>query len=205
MSRGCLVDMTKCIGCRACQVACKQWNELPAERTVFFSGNGGYQNPPNLSADTFSLVGFTEVGDGDNLKWVFSKRQCMHCLDPACHSACPVEAFEVTEEGGIVYHPEKCMGCRYCMMACPFGIPTFEWEKTIPYIRKCTFCYHRLARGKVPACVEVCPTSARLFGEVGHRANPLARFLRFNDIQVLKPHLNTKPKVFYANLDGEVR
>jgi len=188
MSRGCLVDMTKCIGCRACQVACKQWNELPAERTTFFSGYGGYQNPPNLSADTFTLLGYTEVGEGDNLKWVFSKRQCMHCLDPACHSACPVEAFEVTEEGGIVYHGEKCMGCRYCMMACPFGIPTFEWGKTIPYIRKCTYCMDRQtgeqSEGELngqpmaaeerarhtegqqmPACAKTCPTGAIQFGE----------------------------------------
>jgi formate dehydrogenase iron-sulfur subunit len=170
-------------------VACKQWNSLKAERTEFFSGYGGYQNPPALSADTYTLLAYNEVGNGDNLKWVFAKRQCMHCLDPACHSACPVEAFHVDEQtGAVVYDSTKCMGCRYCMMACPFGVPTFEWGKTIPYIRKCTFCADRQEGADIeselngepmsedakqsfatsfetPACAKTCPTGAIQFGD----------------------------------------
>ena len=188
MSRACLVDMTRCIGCRGCQVACKQWNELPAEQTVFFSGRGGYQNPPALSSETYTLVGYTEVERGADLQWVFSKRQCMHCLDPACKSACPVAAFEVTSDGAVAYDPAKCMGCRYCMVACPFGIPTFEWGSTVPHIKKCTFCSDRQESGgpgttlngqpmsgssersftdsyTQPICAKTCPTGAIQFGE----------------------------------------
>jgi Fe-S-cluster-containing dehydrogenase component len=96
-----------------------------------------------------------------------------------------------------------CVGCRYCIQACPYGARYLHPVKKVA--DKCTFCYHRLMKGLLPACVEVCPTRARLFGEVGERSSPLARFLRFNDIIVLKPSLNTKPKVFYAGADGEVR
>jgi formate dehydrogenase iron-sulfur subunit len=145
MSKGCLIDTTKCIGCRACQVACKRWNGLPAEKTKFFSGAGGYQNPGTLSSKTFSLVTFNETRDAaGRINWSFAKRQCMHCIDPACASACLVGALEKTPEGPVVYHDEKCIGCRYCMLACPFDVPTFEWEKPVPYIRKCTFCSERL-------------------------------------------------------------
>jgi formate dehydrogenase iron-sulfur subunit len=177
------------MGCRACQVACKQWNGLAAERTEFFAGYGGYQNPPALSADTYTLLGYTEVRQGDEVKWLFAKRQCMHCLEPACESACPVKALSIDKEtGAVTYDGTKCMGCRYCMMACPFGIPTFEWAQTIPYIRKCTFCADRTSGADIeselngqpmsgaasdrftasysmPACAKTCPAGAIQFGD----------------------------------------
>lgn len=162
MRKGMLIDLTRCIGCRACQVACKAWNDLPAEETVCL---GCYDNPPALSAQTWSLVKFTEIEEGSRLQWVFAKRQCMHCLHPACVSACPVGAFHQTEEGAVVYDPDRCIGCRYCMVVCPFGVPTFEWEKPLPFIRKCTLCVDRVEAGLEPACAKTCPTGAITFGE----------------------------------------
>ncbi len=188
MSRAVLVDTTKCMGCRGCQVACKQANDNPAETTEFFAKAGGYQNPRDLSAKTFSLVTFNEVEDDrGGLKWIFARRQCMHCTDPACVSACIVGALSKTEDGATVYDESKCIGCRYCMLACPFGVPCLEWEKPIAFIRKCSFCtdrQHTEGLGEVngaalgdetkvrmaaalsaPACVSSCATGALKFGE----------------------------------------
>ena len=162
MSKAVLCDATKCIGCRACQVACKQWNELPAEETT---NQGTYENPPQLSAYTFTKIRFTEVEDSGKFHFVFHKVQCMHCEHPACVAACLVGALQKTPEGPVVYDDSKCIGCRYCMLACPFGIPNFEWEKPLPWIRKCTFCADRQSEGLKPACVTTCPTGALKFGE----------------------------------------
>ena len=162
MSKAVLYDSTKCIGCRACQVACKQWNELPAETTT---NQGTYENPPKLSAKTFTKIRFTEVEDNGKFHFVFHKVQCMHCEHPACVAACPVGALQKTPEGPVVYDDNKCFGCRYCMVACPFGIPTFEWDDPLPWIRKCTFCADRQGGGLKPACVTACPTGALKFGE----------------------------------------
>ena len=178
MTQAMLIDLTRCIGCRACQAACKQWNDLPAEATDNW---GSYENPPRRSAKTWTTITFNEVDDGDKFAWVFAKRQCMHCQEPACTTACIVGALQKTPAGPVVYDDKKCIGCRYCMLACPFGVPTFEWNKAVPYIRKCTFCTDRLETGMAPACSKACPTKALLFGErdellqVGHariEANP---------------------------------
>ena len=188
MSRAVLVDTTKCMGCRGCQVACKQANGNEAEHTEFFAKPGGYQNPADLSAKTFSLVTFNEVEDDrGGLQWVFARRQCMHCLDPSCVSACIVGALTKTEDGATVYDDSKCIGCRYCMLACPFGVPSLEWEKPVAYIQKCSFCDERVhteavtevngtpldesgkghmaAKQSTPACVSACPTGALKHGE----------------------------------------
>jgi len=164
MSKSVLYDSTKCIGCRACQVACKQWNKLPGEETT----NGGtYENPPQLSALTVTKIHFTEIEDNGKFHWVFTKRQCMHCEYPACAEACIVGALEKTPEGPVVYDDRKCIGCRYCMVACPFDVPAFEWNKPIPWICKCTLCADRQSAGMEPACVATCPTGALKFGERG--------------------------------------
>lgn len=162
MAKAMLIDVTRCIGCRACQVACKQWNDLPAEETRNW---GSYQNPPALSAKTWSLIEFKEIKEGGKLAWVFLKRQCMHCEHPACVSVCTVGALRKTEEGPVVYDDKRCIGCRYCMYACPFRIPTFEWEKPLALVRKCTFCVDRLSNGLKPACAKTCPSGAITFGE----------------------------------------
>lgn len=159
-----LQDTTRCIGCRACQIACKQWNQLPAEKTVFFAGPG-YQNPKDLSAYTWTLITYNQVEQKGKFDWVFGRLICMHCAEPACASVCPVGALEKTQEGPVIYHAGRCIGCRYCMMACPFQVPKFQWDKALPLIQKCTMCADRIAAGLEPACAKVCPTGAITFGE----------------------------------------
>jgi len=161
-----LFDAFKCTGCRGCQVACKQWWDLPAEVT---HNTGSYQNPPRVSANTWLLMEFREVDDGDGGgRWAFRRYACMHCLHPACVSACPVGALHKTEEGPVLYHADRCIGCRYCMIACPFDVPTFQWNKGLfegAVIQKCRFCSDRISAGLEPACVHTCPTGALEFGE----------------------------------------
>lgn len=162
MSKAMLIDLTKCIGCRACQAACKQWHNHPAETT---QNNGSYQNPPQLSEKTATVVTFNEVMYEGDFAWVFAKRQCMHCEHPACASACTVGALQKTAEGPVIYDAKKCIGCRYCQYACPFDVPKFEWEQSLGLITKCDMCADRQAEGLTPACAKACPTGAILFGD----------------------------------------
>ncbi len=154
-----LYDATKCTGCRACQNACKKWNGNPAE----LDPTGLYDAPLELSADTWTLI---QLYDGGGER-SFVKRQCMHCLNPACVSACPVHALNKTPEGPVTYDPTRCIGCRYCMVACPFSVPRFEWDEVLPRVTKCTFCSDRLAAGDGPACAEACPVGAIIWGTRG--------------------------------------
>jgi formate dehydrogenase iron-sulfur subunit len=163
MSKAVLIDTTRCIGCRACQVACKSWHDLKGEKATF---SETWSNPKYLSSNQFTRVIFRETLRPDGqLGWYFVKRQCMHCQDPACASACPVGALEKLAHGPVVYDDGKCIGCRYCMMACPFQVPKFEWESAVPLVRKCTFCAERQALGLAPSCVTTCPTQTLVFGE----------------------------------------
>jgi formate dehydrogenase iron-sulfur subunit len=162
MAKAMLMDLTKCIGCRACQTTCKQCYDLPAETTHNW---GSYENPPRRSAKTWTTITFNEVVEGDKSYWVFAKRQCMHCEEPACAAACIVGALRKTPEGPVVYDDHKCIGCRYCTLACPFGVPTFEWDTPVPYIRKCKMCADRTSEGMVPGCAKTCPTEAIIYGE----------------------------------------
>ncbi len=163
MSKAILIDTTRCIGCRACQVACKSWHDLKGEKAVF---SETWSNPRFLSSNQFTRVIFREATRPDGqLSWYFIPRRCMHCNDPACVSACPVAALEKLPNGPVVYDDGKCIGCRYCMMACPFQIPKFQWESAVPLVRKCTFCADRQAMGLQPSCVTTCPTETLLFGE----------------------------------------
>ena len=162
MRKAMLIDTTRCIGCRGCQVACKSWNELGAQRSAF-SETG--TNPRRLDANNFTRVLFREVRADDGLRFSFVKRQCMHCEEPACAAACPVGALVKLATGPVVYRDDRCIGCRYCMLACPFEVPKFQWDARVPYVRKCTFCADRQTLGKPPACAATCPTGALLFGD----------------------------------------
>jgi len=161
MGVGVLYDATKCIGCRGCQVACKQWNQRKADQT---SNTGSLENPPQMTAKTVTKIRFTELEYNGKFQTVFTKLQCMHCEHPACAEACPVAALQKRPEGPVTYDDNRCFGCRYCMVACPFGIPNFDWDTPLPWIRKCTFCFDRQSGGLKPACVTTCPTGALKFG-----------------------------------------
>lgn len=141
-----LIDITRCIGCGACSKACKAVNELPAEVES------------KLTADTWTVV--IERGEG---RWV--RDLCRHCVEPSCVSVCTVGALVKRDDGAVVYDKEICLGCRYCMIGCPFRVPKFEWHSAAPRIRKCILCAPRLEHGLPTACAEACPTEATVFGD----------------------------------------
>jgi len=186
--RSTLVDITKCIGCRACQVACKQWNDRDGEGTEL-EDTLGFQNPAMLSAKTYTLITFHEMVNDKaqgGVDYAFAMRRCLHCLEPACASACPTQALFRQDDGPVTYNADRCIGCRYCVWACPWGVPTAEWDSLAPKIHKCTHCADRCdqplpsARNgvaltedeskrfkdaiQVPACVKACPADALRYG-----------------------------------------
>lgn len=162
MKKSVLIDLTRCTGCRGCQVACKQWNERTTRDT---SLNGNFTNPKQMSSDCYTHIRFIENEKNGVPVWSFVKDQCLHCDDPACVSVCPVTALKKTEAGPVVYDYDRCIGCRYCMMACPFHIPKYEWEKVLPWVQKCSFCSERIQDGLEPSCIKVCPTETMFYGD----------------------------------------
>ena len=158
---GVLIDMSKCIGCRACQIACKEWNGLPPEKT---ENRGTYQNPPRLSPVTWTLIEFREEKQDGKILWHFRRVGCHHCTYANCMEACPVGAIKRSPSGMIYVDHSRCMGCKNCVMACPFGIPQMDPETGMMY--KCTGCYDRIENGLPPACAKACPTGALTFGPV---------------------------------------
>lgn len=173
MSYAILTDLTKCIGCEACTLACKEINGLPA---------GGGRD--HLSATTWTAI---ERRDGVNIR-----RQCFHCEQPTCVSVCPVAALQKTAEGPVIYLEDRCMGCRYCVLACPFEIPKYEWDARLPKVQKCIMCYDkRVKEGKQPACTSVCPTGATIFGE------------RAELLEVARQRIRTNPDLYLNHIYGE--
>ena len=183
-----LIDIANCIGCRACQVACKQWNEREGEETEL-EPDLGFQNPAVLSAKTYTLIAFHEMENPakpGGLDSAYVMQRCLHCLEPACVSACPTTALQRQPDGPVSYEADECIGCRYCMLACPWDVPTADWNTHAPKISKCTHCADRVAQpvpiafngqavsadaGKrfaetiaVPACVKACPADALRYG-----------------------------------------
>ena len=159
-SSGVLHDTTKCIGCRKCEQACTKVNDLPQPEKSF-EDLSVLDKKRRTQADTYTVV--NQFGAKEK---VFVKKQCNHCLEPACASACFVKAFKKTPAGPVVYDDSLCVGCRYCMVACPFEIPAYEYDKVLtPRVTKCTMCAPRLEEGKLPGCVEACPREALIFGE----------------------------------------
>jgi formate dehydrogenase iron-sulfur subunit len=158
-----LIDVSKCTGCRGCQLACKQWNSQPAKQTENY---GTYQNPPDLQANTWTLIRFQEVEEkGGKLKWLFRKDGCMHCTDAACVKVCPSGALHTTDFGTVALNRELCIGCKECVSACPFNIP--RYDRKTDKIYKCDLCLSRIKADLIPACAKACPTGAVTFGEKG--------------------------------------
>ena len=183
-----LIDIANCIGCRACQVACKQWNEMDGEATEV-DDQLGFQNPAALSAKTLTLIAFHEVENAakpGGVESAFVMQRCLHCLEPACVSACPTTALYHQSDGPVSYNVDDCIGCRYCQLACPWDVPTAEWNSLAPKISKCTHCADRIPQPApvafngqplsleaakqfadtvaIPACVKACPADALRYG-----------------------------------------
>ena len=202
------IDVDKCIGCARCVVACKAENDVPPDAHHFNTWVERYVIRTNgmvqVDSPNGGMNGFPAIEDEASvLRTFFVPKLCNHCANPPCVQVCPVGATFSTKDGVVLVDKDRCVGCRYCIQACPYGARYLD-----PRTRtadKCTFCYHRVTKGLQPACVEVCPTQARIFGDLKSRASRLVRFERMNKIHVLKPALNTSPKVYYAGLDGEVR
>jgi len=155
-----LIDMSRCIGCKGCEVACKEWNDLRAEPTTNF---GSYQSHEDLSSDTWLLMRFNEVEIDGNLNWLIAKDACHHCAEPGCLFACPSPGAIVQYENGIVdFNQENCIGCQYCVAGCPFDIPRFD--NTTRKVYKCNMCIDRVESGLEPACAKTCPTNAISWG-----------------------------------------
>jgi len=155
-----LIDVSKCIGCKACQSACQEWNDLREPVGVSL---GSYQNPHDLTPNSWTLMRFAETLENGRLEWLIRKDGCMHCADPGCLKACPSPGAIVQYSNGIVdFHEENCIGCGYCIAGCPFDIPRLSGQDSKVY--KCTLCSDRVAVGLEPACIKACPTQALVFG-----------------------------------------
>ena len=161
---GMLSDVTRCIGCRRCEAACNRANNLPAPKTSFEDTSVFEEERRPYVADVQSYTVVNRY-KGKNGKPVYRKIQCMHCDEPSCVSACPVGAMKKSKEGPVVWNGKVCIGCRYCITACPFYVPAFEYSSAFdPRIQKCFMCYQRIKEGFVPACAEACPVEAITFG-----------------------------------------
>ena len=159
MSKAMLLDVSKCTACRACQVACKSWNDLPGELTVCL---GCYDNPPDLSPDTWNRIAFYEVERQGQVDWLFRPVRCLHCAEASCVSVCPTGAAAHRGEF-VIFDQDWCIGCGYCVQACPFNVP--HRSESVGTARKCTFCIDRVSNGDLPACATACPTGALTWGQ----------------------------------------
>ena len=177
---GLLYDGTQCIGCRACIAACKDANGMPPEHTALAIGDY-WDAPLDISGKTLNVIKAYRDGTGlhkDQIRdgFAFTKTSCMHCVDPSCVSACPVSAMQKNPVTGVVsYDIDACIGCRYCVTACPFNVTRFTYDSPTPKISKCQLCKDRLPKGKYAACAEVCPTGATLFGKVSELKEEIRR------------------------------
>lgn len=212
------IDATKCIGCLRCVEACKVENDVVAdahhfrtwvERYVYLEGEekarvDSHADPGNIAAaGSEGRYRFDDrYRDAKVTRAFFVPKICNHCERPACVQVCPVGATFRTEDGVVLIDHDYCIGCRYCVQACPYGARYFIEEEGVS--DKCTWCYHRITKGLEPACVAVCPTGARLFGDLKDAASPISEFIRSNPVQVLKPESGNAPMCFYVGLDKDV-
>lgn len=151
----------RCTACRACQIACKNWNQLPGTKTM---NQGSFENPVDLAFSTYTKIKFNEYDKDYGIKWLFLKKQCLHCTEATCMIVCPSEgALYKTPEGAVAFNPDRCIGCKYCVMTCPFEIPKFN--EATQKIGKCHLCTERIAHGLIPACAYACPTKSIVYGD----------------------------------------
>ena len=188
---GVLHDTTRCIGCRKCEQACNQVNDLPAPE-VPFDDLSILDKKRRTDANEYTVVNRFKEASAGNQSPVFVKKQCNHCMEPACASACFVKAFKKTPKGPVVYDASLCVGCRYCMVACPFEVPAYEYDKVLtPKVTKCTMCAPRIEQGKLPGCVEICPTEALVYGK------------RDDLIKIARKRIMTHPDRYLDHIYGE--
>ncbi len=188
---GILVDTEACVGCRHCEWACRTAHNLPTEDLDSYSNKEVFKEFRRPDSKSLTVVNEFE-NEKNPLLPIHVKVQCMHCERPACVSACIVGAFTKLEDGSIVWDDDKCIGCRYCMVACQFQIPTYDYDKSIdPHIRKCDLCYDRRKNGQLPACVDICPNEALVFGK------------RSDVLKIAKERIRRKPDVYVKHIYGE--
>jgi Fe-S-cluster-containing dehydrogenase component len=217
---GFVCDDEKCIGCGKCVVACKLENKVPwepeynrtwVERYVITEDDEVFVDSPNGGRDGFEVEYMNlKYRDIDVRTSFFVPKLCNQCDNPPCVTVCPVGATYMTEDGVILVDQEHCIGCRYCIQACPYGarfvLPDFS-ETNFGQVRvvdKCTWCYHRIRKGLLPACVEAGPVGARVFGDLRDPQSPVRKILRERRVYVLKPTLGTEPKVYYVGFEKGV-
>ena len=185
---GVLTDLSRCIGCRSCEAACNEANKLP-KPDVPFDDQSVFATKRRPTEKAYTVVNRYEQPNGEP---VFRKIQCNHCNEPACASACLVKAYTKTPEGAVVYNPDICLGCRYCMVACPFSVPAYEYDNAFsPRIRKCNMCHDRVRAGGVPACVEACPVDTLQFGK------------RADLIEMARDRIKKEPDKYVHHIYGE--
>lgn len=200
-----IVDIEKCIGCRRCLSACEQENHVPHEPDLYRTWLERYEMKADGSLHS-ELVTETGLGfgpDNGSLNGFFVPKLCQQCANPPCVSVCPLNATFRTDDGVILMDQERCIGCKYCVVACPYGARFLNPETLV--VDKCTFCYHRITKGLTPACVQACPTGARSFGDLMDSNDPVRQRLLDESLQVIRPSLGTKPRVYYTGLREGVR
>ena len=201
------IDISKCIGCGLCARACKVENNVPQEPFYFRTWVEQYtvlnDGTLKIESPNGSIDGLNQsVNDEDIFKTFFVPKMCNHCSKSPCTQVCPVGATFESPDGVALVDEKYCIGCAYCVQACPYGCRYLHPEKKVA--DKCTLCYHRIKKGMDPACMEICPTGARLYGDLNDKNSELVRFIKENNTHVLKPHMNTGAKLFYNDLSSEV-
>jgi Fe-S-cluster-containing dehydrogenase component len=203
---GMTIDLSKCIGCGNCVRACSKENDVPegyfrtwVERYEIREGD---EEHPHVESPKGAIEGFPP-STAKNVKSFYVPKLCNHCWDSPCTQVCPVGATFVSPDGVVLVDQKYCLGCRYCVQACPYGCRYIHPTKQT--VDKCNLCYHRITNGQTTACCEACPTGCRTLADFKNPNDPAHAFLRDNRVQVLKPHMATRAKVYYKDLDGAVR
>lgn len=181
---GVLVDTTRCIGCRSCEVACGEQNGMKIPDII---NDAALETRRTTSDKQYTVVNRYETDKGE----VFVKTQCMHCYQSACAAACPTVAMEQTHKGPVIWKSGRCIGCRFCMVSCPFNMSMFEWDEWNPKMQKCHLCFERIEEGKKPACVSACPTDALMFGT------------RVKNLEIARHRIYSHPDKYVHHIYGE--